>query len=161
VITGVSGLKVHSKVCLITRREKGKKIYYGCFGSGNFHEKTARFYTDALLMTSDQSITREARELFDFFERNYQIPRCQRLLLAPFRPRNKINGFINREIRNARAGKRAEIFIKMNSLVDESLVQKLYMASKAGVKIRLIIRGICSLIPGMPGISENIRPSAS
>jgi polyphosphate kinase len=157
VITGVSGLKVHSKVCLITRREKGKKIYYGCFGSGNFHEKTARFYTDALLMTSDQSITREARELFDFFERNYQIPRCQRLLLAPFALRNKINGFINREIRNARAGKRAEIFIKMNSLVDEALVQKLYMASKAGVKIRLIIRGICSLIPGMPGISENIR----
>jgi polyphosphate kinase len=157
VITGVSGLKVHSKVCLITRREKGMKVYYGCFGSGNFHEKTARFYTDALLMTSDQSITKEARELFDFFERNYQIPRCQRLLLAPFALRTRINGFINREIRNARAGKRAEIFIKMNSLVDDALVQKLYMASKAGVKIRLIIRGICSLIPGLPGVSENIR----
>lgn len=157
VITGVSGLKVHSKICLITRREKGKKIYYGCFGSGNFHEKTARFYTDALMMTADQSITREAREMFDFFEHNYLIPKCQRLIIAPFYLRNRMNSLINREIRNARAGKRAEIFMKMNSLVDDAIVQKLYMASKAGVKIRLIIRGICSLIPGLPGVSDNIQ----
>lgn len=157
VITGVSGLKVHSKICLITRREKGKKIYYGCIGSGNFHEKTASFYTDALLMTADQSITREARELFNFFERNYELPRCQRLIVAPFTLRTKINTLINREIRNARAGKRAEIFMKMNSLVDEPMIQKLYAASKAGVKIRLIVRGICSLVPGLRQVSDNIQ----
>jgi polyphosphate kinase len=157
VITGVNGLKVHSKICLITRREKGKKIYYACLGSGNFHELTARNYTDALLMTADQSVTKEVRELFNFFDRNYIIPRCQRLIVAPFNMRMRINSLINREIRNARAGKRAEIFMKMNSLVDEMMIQKLYNASKAGVKIRLIIRGICSLVPGLKDVSENIQ----
>jgi len=157
VITGVNGLKVHSKICLITRREKGKKIYYGCIGTGNFHENTARFYTDALLMTADQSVTREIRELFNFFDRNYIIPKVQRLVLAPFNLRSRISGLINREIRNARAGKRAEIFIKLNSLVDEAIIQKLYLASKSGVRIRLIVRGICSLIPGIPKLSENIE----
>lgn len=157
VITGVNGLKVHSKICLITRREKGKKIYYGCIGSGNFHESTARFYTDVHLMTADQSITRELRELFNFFDKNYIIPKVQRLTIAPFNLRTKLNSLINREVRNARAGKRAEIFLKLNSLVDEGIIQKLYLASKSGVKVRLIVRGICSLIPGLPNISENIE----
>lgn len=157
VITGVNGLKVHSKICLITRREKGKKIYYGCLGSGNFHENTSKFYTDVHLMTADQSITRELREMFNFFDKNYLIPKVQRLTIAPFNLRTKLNSLINREIRNARAGKRAEIFLKLNSLVDEGIIQKLYLASKSGVKIRLIVRGICSLIPGLPNISENIE----
>lgn len=157
VITGVSGLKVHSKLCLITRREKGKKIYYGCLGTGNFHEKTARIYTDALLMTSDQSVTKEARDVFNFFYKNYHLPRLNRIIVAPFTLRAKINSLINREIRNAKSGKRAEIFLKLNSLVDESIIQKLYNASKAGVKIRLIIRGISSLVPGIKGISQNIE----
>src|SRR5690606_18237324 len=90
VITGINGLKVHSKVCLITRREKGKKIYYGCLGSGNFHEVTAKFYTDIQLFTADQSITRELRELFNFFDRNYIIPKMQRLTIAPFNLRSKL-----------------------------------------------------------------------
>lgn len=157
VITGVNGLKVHSKICLITRREKGKKIYYASLGSGNFHEVTAKFYTDIHLFTADQSITRELRALFNFFDRNYIIPKMQRVTIAPFNLRSKLNGWINREIRNARAGKRAEIFIKVNSLVDEAVIQKLYYASKAGVKIRLIVRGICSLIPNYPKVSENIE----
>lgn len=157
VITGINGLKVHSKICLITRREKGKKIYYGCLGSGNFHEVTAKFYTDIHLLTADQSITRELRELFNFFDKNYLIPKLQRLTIAPFNLRSKLISWINREIRNARTGKRAEIFIKVNSLVDEALIQKLYYASKAGVKIRLIVRGTCSLIPGLPKVSENIE----
>lgn len=157
VITGVNGLKVHSKICLITRREKGKKIYYGCIGSGNFHENTSRFYTDVQLMTADQSITRELRELFNFFDKNYIIPKVQRLTIAPFNLRTKLNSLIHREIRNARAGKRAEIFFKVNSLVDEGIIQKLYLASKSGVKVRLIVRGICSLIPGLPQWSENIE----
>lgn len=157
VITGVSGLKVHSKLCLITRREKGKKIYYGCLGSGNFHEKTARIYTDALLMTSDQSITKEARDVFNFFYKNYHLPRLNRIIVAPFTLRPKMNALINREIRNAKSGKRAEIFFKLNSLVDESIITRLYAASKSGVKVRLIVRGMCSLVPGVKGFSENIE----
>lgn len=157
VITGVSGLKVHSKLCLITRREKGKKIYYGCLGTGNFHEKTARIYTDALLMTSDQSITKEARDVFNFFYKNYHLPRLNRIIVAPFTLRAKMNTLINREIRNAKSGKRAEIFIKLNSLVDESIINRLYAASKAGVKVRLIVRGMCSLVPGVKGVSDNIE----
>lgn len=157
VITGVNGLKVHSKICLITRREKGKKIYYGCIGSGNFHESTSKFYTDVQLMTADQSITKELRELFNFFDKNYIIPKVQRLTIAPFNLRTKLNSLIHREIRNARAGKRAEIFFKVNSLVDEGIIQKLYLASKSGVKVRLIVRGICSIVPGLPNLSENIE----
>lgn len=157
VITGVPGLKVHSKVCLITRREGGKKIYYGGFGTGNFHEKTAKVYTDAFLLTANQSITREARELFTFFEQNYLIPKMRKLLVAPFNLRSRLIFLINRETRNARAGKPAEIIMKMNSLVDTEMIDKLYVASCAGVKIRLIVRGICSLIPGLPNVSENIE----
>lgn len=157
VITGISGLKVHSKICLITRREKGQKIYYGCIGTGNLHEKTARIYTDAQLFTCNQSITKEVREIFSFFDKNYSVPKFKQLLVAPFNLRKKINSLINREIRHAKAGKQAEIFIKINSLVDEEIIEKLYAASKAGVKIKLIVRGICSLIPQQAIISENIE----
>ncbi len=157
VITGVNGLKVHSKVCLITRRVQQQKIYYGCIGSGNFNEKTSNLYTDTLLMTSNQSLTREARELFTFFEKNYIPPKAGKLLVAPFNLRNKINQCIAREIRNAKEGKRAEIFMKMNSLVDTDMINRLYTASKAGVKVRLIIRGMNALIPGMPLHSKNIQ----
>ncbi len=157
VITGISGLKVHSKLCLITRREKGNKIYYGSIGTGNLHEKTARIYTDAMLLTCNQSITREARQIFTFFDKNYSVPKLQHLLVAPFNLRNKINALINREIKHARAGKNAEIFLKLNNLVDNDIIEKLYQASKAGVKIRLIVRGICSLVPNLKGISENIE----
>ncbi len=157
VITGISGLKVHSKLCLITKREKGNKVYYGCIGTGNLHEKTSRIYTDAMLLTCDQSITKEARQIFSFFDKNYSVPKFNQLLVAPFNLRSKLTTLINKEIKHAKAGKPAEIFIKMNNLVDIDVIEKLYQASKAGVKIKLIIRGICSLIPGIKGISENIE----
>lgn len=157
VIPGVTGLKVHSKLCLITRKEKGENAYYGTVGTGNFHESTAKLYTDHTLFTSNQVITSEVRQVFTFFEKNYELPKLSRLLCAPFYIRSKINGMINREIRNAKKGKKAEIFFKMNSLVDKDMIDKLYMASKAGVKIKLIVRGICSVIPDMPKWSENIE----
>jgi polyphosphate kinase len=157
VITGIAGLKVHSKLCLITRREKGNKVYYGCIGTGNLHEKTARIYTDAMLLTCNQAITKEARQIFSFFDKNYSVPKLQHLLVAPFNLRSKLTTLINREIKHAKAGKPAEIFLKLNNLVDEDVIEKLYQASKAGVKIRLIIRGICSLVPGIAGVSDNIE----
>lgn len=157
VITGISGLKVHSKLCLITRREKGKKIYYACIGTGNLHEKTARIYTDLMVLTSNQAITKEARQVFTFFDKNYSVPKINKLLIAPFNLRSKLTHLINKEIKHAREGKKAEVFFKLNNLVDEDMINKLYNASKAGVKVKLIIRGICSLIPNLPGISENIE----
>lgn len=157
IIPGVTGLKVHSKLCLITRREEGKKIYYGAVGTGNFHEGTAKIYTDFQLLTSNQSITREVRDVFTFFEKNYFIPNQQKLITAPFNLRQRIYALINREVRNARSGKKAEIKLKLNNLVDTDMISKLYAASKAGVKIKLIVRGICSLIPEQKGWSENIK----
>ena len=157
VIPGITGLKVHSKLCLITRRERGHKIYYGCIGTGNLHEKTARIYTDSMLFTCNQALTKEARQIFSFFDKNYSVPKFNHLLVAPFNLRAKLYSLINREIRNAKAGKPAEIFFKLNNLVDEDFIERLYTASKAGVKIRLIVRGICSLIPQQPIYSENIE----
>ncbi|MCB0506680.1 MAG: polyphosphate kinase 1 [Bacteroidetes bacterium] len=157
VIPGISGLKVHSKLCLITRREKGNKVYYAGIGTGNFHEKTARIYTDAMLLTSKQIITTEARQLFAFFDKNYSVPKFNQLLVAPFNLRAKIYALIQREIKHAKTGKKAEIFMKMNSLVDEAMIQKLYEANQAGVSIRLIVRGINSLVPQLSGFSENIQ----
>jgi polyphosphate kinase len=157
VIPGIPGLKVHSKICLITRREKGRKIYYGCVGTGNLHEKTARVYTDAMLLTCNQSITRETRQIFSFFDKNYSVPKMHKLLVAPFTLRSKLTHLINREIKHAKAGKAATIFLKLNNLVDEDMIERLYNASRNGVKIRMIVRGICSLVPGIPGVSENIE----
>ncbi len=157
VIPGISGLKVHSKLCLITRREKGHKIYYGAIGTGNLHEKTARIYTDAMLLTCNQTITKEARQIFSFFDKNYSVPKFNHLLVAPFNLRSKLTTLINREIKTAKTGKKAEIFLKLNNLVDEDVIEKLYAASKAGVKVRLIVRGINSLVPQLSGFSENIE----
>jgi len=157
VITGIPGLKVHSKLCLITRRERGQKIYYAAIGTGNLHEKTARIYTDAMLLTANQLLTKEVRNLFTFLDKNYIVPKFNNLLVAPFNLRTKIEKMINREVKFAKEGKPASIWIKVNSLVDEVIIQKLYQASKSGVKIKLIVRGICSLIPQLPKISENIE----
>jgi len=157
IIPGISGLKVHSKLCLITRREKGNKVYYACIGTGNLHEKTARIYTDAMVLTCNQTITKEARQIFSFFDKNYSVPKFNQLLVAPFNLRSKLTTLINKEIKNAKAGKKAEIFLKLNNLVDEDVIERLYNASKAGVKIRLIVRGINSLVPQFSGFSENIE----
>ena len=157
VITGVPGLKVHSKLCLITRREKKKKVFYAAIGTGNFHEKTAKLYTDFMLLTANPSLTKEAREMFTFFERNYVVPKFNKLLVAPFNLRSRIIALINREMRMARAGRSARIFMKLNNLVDVEIIEKLYQASEVGVHVQLVIRGICSLVAGIPNQSENIH----
>lgn len=158
VYFGFPGLKVHSKICIITRKEQSKSVQYGYVGTGNFHEGTSGLYTDFSLLTADKRITKEIDKVFEMFEhsiwRNY---RFQHLLVSPFYLRNKLVRFINIEIKNAKAGRSAYIHLKMNSIVDTSLIEKLYAASNAGVKVRLVVRGICSLIPGIEGLSENIE----
>jgi polyphosphate kinase len=157
VLFGISGLKVHSKLTLITRRHNNRTKYYSVVGTGNFHEGNAAVYTDLSLLTADQRIGREINKLFDYFENPYQYPNFNHLLVAPQFMRRKLFTFIDTEIRNAKAGKQAFIMLKMNNLVDTEIIQKLYSASQAGVSIRMVIRGICSLIPAVDGMSENIE----
>jgi len=157
LIFGVKGLKVHSKVCVIERNE-GKKIRrYGFISTGNFNETTANFYTDVTLLTAHQKILKEVSKVFDFFEVNYKLQRYKHLIVSPHFTRIRLYNLIENEIENARAGKPAFIKMKMNSLSDYKTIDRLYEASRAGVKIQLIVRGICSLIPGIPGMSENIE----
>lgn len=157
LIFGVKGLKVHSKVCVIERAE-GKKIKrYGFISTGNFNESTANFYTDVTLLTAHQKIMKEVSKVFDFFEVNYKIQRYKHLIVSPHFARIRLYNLIENEIENAIAGKPAFIKMKMNSLSDYKMIDRLYEASRAGVKIQLIVRGICCLIPGIPGMSENIE----
>lgn len=157
VLYGVPGLKVHSKLILITRKEGRQMVNYGHFGTGNFNEDTAKVYSDFSLLTADQRISSELEKVFHFYRNNFKIGTYKHLLVSPFYMRNRLIKMINDEIKNAENGKKAEIIFKLNSLVDEELIEKLYAASSAGVKIRLIIRGICSLVPGVKGLSENIE----
>ncbi len=156
VIYGVPGLKVHSKLCLITREKNEVIQRYAAVGTGNFNEQTARVYTDHLLLTSNKKITNEVVKAFNFFVANYRKDKFYHLLLSPFGLRNKLLMLIENEIRNAKAGREAWINIKINNLTDEEIIGKLYKASCAGVRIRLIVRGMLSLVPGLKGVSENI-----
>jgi polyphosphate kinase len=157
IIDGVPGLKVHSKLCLITRIEEGEKLNYAVVGTGNFNESTARIYSDHALLTADPQITQEVSKVFKFLENNYKTFNYKHLLVSPFFMRKRFLKLIESEIDNATAGKEAYIYAKMNSLVDQDIIKKLYKASQAGVKIKLIVRGICSLIPGIKGTSDNIE----
>ncbi|TKG92460.1 polyphosphate kinase 1 [Puteibacter caeruleilacunae] len=157
VIHGVPGLKVHSKLAYIAREEDGKLKSYAYVGTGNFHEGTARVYADEGLFTADPRIAEEVSKVFDFFRLNYKHHKYEHLVVSPFVLRDHFSMLIDNEIRLAKAGEEAYIILKLNSLVDKNMVNKLYEASSAGVKIQLIIRGICSLIPGIPGVSENIQ----
>ncbi len=157
IIGGVPGLKVHAKAVLISRKEEGKLVDYALVGTGNFNEDTARLYTDHILMTRDPRITGEMRKFFDFLETNYRTHQYQRIMVSPFDMRRVLHKLIRREIKNAKAGKPAYIDVKLNSLVDMDLIRDLYEAGQAGVKIRLIVRGTCSLVPGKPGVSDNIE----
>ncbi len=156
VIYGVPGLKVHSKLCLITRVKNDVIQRYAAVGTGNFNEQTARVYTDHLLLTSNKKITNEVVKAFNFFVANYRKDKFYHLLVSPFGLRNKLVMLIENEIKNAKAGMEAYINIKINNLTDEEIIGKLYKASNAGVKIRLIVRGMLSLVPGLKGVSENI-----
>ncbi len=157
LIFGVKGLKVHSKICVIERIEEGKVKRYGLISTGNFNENSAKVYTDVTLFTSNTEILKDASKIFDFFDVNYRVHRYKHLIVSPHYTRGKFNKLIEREISNALLGKEAFIKLKMNSISDFKMTDKLYEASNAGVKIQLIIRGICCLIPGIKGLSENIE----
>jgi polyphosphate kinase len=157
LIFGVKGLKVHSKICMIERLEGGKIKRYGFISTGNFNESTAKVYTDVTLFTGHQQMMKEVSKIFDFFDVNYKVHRYKHLIVSPHYTRNKFYKLIDREILNAIAGKEAYIKLKMNSLTDFRMIDKLYEASREGVKIQLVIRGMCCLIPGVPGMSENIE----
>lgn len=154
---GVKGLKVHSKMCIIEREEFGEHIRYGFVSTGNFNESTAKIYTDFTVFTSDQKILKDINKVFDFFETNYQILRYKHIITSPHYTKSKLFSLIDKEIENARLGKPAYIKIKLNSISSYVMVDKLYEASRAGVKIQMIIRGICCLVPGIKGMSENIE----
>ena len=157
LIFGIKGLKVHSKICVIERLEENKLVRYGFISTGNFNESTAKVYTDVTLLTSHQQILKDANKIFEFFDINYRLHRYKHLIVSPHYSRSKIYKLIDREIHNAEAGRPAYINLKMNSLSDFTMIDKLYAASNAGVKMKLQIRGICSLIPGVKGMSENIE----
>ena len=157
LIFGVKGLKVHSKICVIERIEDGKVKRYGLISTGNFNENSAKVYTDVTLFTSNTEILKDASKIFDFFDVNYRVHRYKHFIVSPHYTRGKFNKLIEREISNALLGKEAYIKLKMNSISDFKMTDKLYEASNAGVKIQLIIRGICCLIPGIKGLSENIE----
>ncbi len=157
VIPGVQGLKVHSKLILVSRRESGKTIRYVYAGTGNFSERTAKVYTDHALLTAHKEIGEEVRKLFEFFESNYIRSVHRHLIISPFNTRRRITDLINSEITAAEQGQNAFITLKLNNLVDAALIRKLYEASHAGVKVNLIIRGICSLKTDLEGKSENTR----
>ncbi|CAM4174093.1 polyphosphate kinase 1 [Flavobacterium weaverense] len=157
LIFGIKGLKVHSKICVIERSENDKIKRYGFISTGNFNESTAKIYTDVTLFTSHQQILKDIMKIFDFFDINYRVHRYKHLIVSPHYTRTRFVKLIDREITHALAGRKTQIKLKMNSLSDFEMIDKLYEASRAGVKIRLQIRGICSLIPGIPGMSENIE----
>ncbi|MGM9846151.1 MAG: RNA degradosome polyphosphate kinase [Muribaculaceae bacterium] len=153
VIFGVEGLKVHSKLVHISC--KGGDI--ACIGTGNLHEGNAKAYTDYMMMTSRPQIVREVKKVFEFIRKPFKPVKFRELMVSPNEMRTKLVRLINEEIRNAREGCEAWIKVKINHITDEMMVAKLYEASQAGVKIDLLVRGNCSLVPGLPGLSENIR----
>lgn len=158
LIFGVKGLKVHSKICLIERiDDDGKLKRYGVISTGNFNESTAKVYTDVTLFTAHQQLLKDVSKVFEFFQINYRVHRYKHLIVSPHYTRARFYRLIDREILNANLGKPAYIKLKMNSLSDNKMIDKLYDASRAGVKIQLIVRGICSLVPGVKGMSENIK----
>ena len=157
VIYGLDGYKVHSKLCLITKKTNGKIEYYTQIGTGNYNEKTARLYTDLSLMTYDQEIGEEAAAIFQALFMGETVQVSKKLLVAPNCLQNRLLDMIEEEIRHAKRGEEAYIGVKMNSLTDKKLMDKLIEASQAGVEIELIVRGICCLIPGVEGYTENIR----
>ncbi len=157
ILHGIPGLKVHCKLMLIKSKENNKNINYGYIGTGNFNEETSKIYADDALMTSHKEITLDIDKIFDMFEANYKPVRFKELIVSPFSQRNYFLKRIQKEIDLAKQGRKAEIIIKLNNLVDETIVRKLYLANNAKVKIKLIIRGICILVPGIKGLSENIE----
>ncbi|MBP2167848.1 polyphosphate kinase [Erwinia toletana] len=157
VIFSAPGLKIHAKLFLVSRRENGEIVRYAHIGTGNFNEKTARLYTDYSLLTADARITNEVRRVFNFIENPYRPVTFEHLMVSPQNSRRMLYQLIDNEIANAQNGIAAGITLKINNLVDKGLVDRLYTASSVGVKVDLLVRGMCSLIPNLEGISDNIR----
>ena len=158
LIFGVAGLKVHCKACVIERVDANDKLKrFSFISTGNFNESTAKLYTDYTLFTANQKIGKEINRVFDFFQVNYKIKKYNHLIVSPHYTRNAIYHLIDEEIMHNINGRKSGIKLKLNSLSDYSMIDKLYAASRAGVKIKLIVRGICCLIPGVKGMSENIE----
>jgi len=157
VLYSYPGIKVHSKILIVERTEEEQPRFYGYISTGNFNEKTSRIYTDYGLLTANQKITGELNQVFQVLNRKIIIPKPKKLLISPFTTRTRFMEMVTTEIENAVAGKEAYITLKLNSLQDAALIGLLYKASNAGVKITLLVRGICCLIPGVKGQSENIK----
>jgi len=157
VIYGIPGLKVHAKLCLISRREKRRQELYAALATGNFNEDTSPVYSDHLLLTADRRLTNEVSLVFRFLENKYLAENYKHLIVSPFNARRKLTKLIQNEIKNAQNGREARITLKANNLTDPELIRSLYRASSAGVQIRLIVRGMFSLIPGLPNLSQNIE----
>ncbi|MDW5289381.1 polyphosphate kinase 1 [Formosa sp. PL04] len=157
LIFGVQGLKVHSKMCVIEREEDRKIKRYGFVSTGNFNESTAKLYTDYTLFTSNQKILKDVNKVFSFFKTNYLIYTYKHIITSPHYTQKALFKLIDAEIINVKLGKPASIKLKMNSISSYKMVDKLYEASRAGVKIKMIVRGICCLVPGIEGMSENIE----
>lgn len=154
---GMLDYKVHSKICLVSRMEKGKKVYYANLATGNFNEKTASLYCDHSVFTANTAITKELVKLFDGLQKKVFYRGFENLVVSPLESRQKIYDLIDSEIKIAKSGREAYIVLKMNSLTDDDMIAKLYDANNAGVKINLIIRGMCCLVPDVQGFSENIE----
>lgn len=157
VVYGVVGLKTHCKILLVVRRDEDRIRQYVHLGTGNYHPRTARIYTDLSLFTTNPELTGEVAALFNTLTGLMEYPGFKKLLVAPFDLGERFLNLIRRETEHARAGRKGRIIVKINSLVDEDIIQSLYEASSAGVKIDLVVRGICCLRPQIPGVSENIR----
>jgi len=157
VVYGVPNLKTHAKMCLVIRREGDVLRRYAHLGTGNYNASTARVYTDIGLFTSNPAITADVADVFNFLTGYAKHEQFRALLVAPVNLRNQLTAFIQREVAYAQAGRPAKIIFKANSLVDTQMIEHLYAASNAGVEIDLIIRGMCALRPGVPGMSDRIR----
>jgi polyphosphate kinase len=157
VVYSPPNFKIHAKLILITRKEGNQISLYTTIGTGNFNESTAKQYSDHVLLTSNKQIAAEVRKVFELLENNFVQTSFRHLLVSPFNMRKKLEKMIQKEIANAQSGKTAYIILKLNNLTDPKIIKKLYKASQAGVKIRLMIRGMFSLIPGVKGLSENIE----
>ncbi|MFT4762142.1 MAG: polyphosphate kinase [Saprospiraceae bacterium] len=157
VMYSFPGIKVHTKLMLIRRIEEGSRRLYTYLGTGNFNEKTAKLYADHALLTANKQLGSDAEQIFKLLEKKTILPNTKQLLISPFSSRKGFEKLINREIALAKAGKEAYMILKMNSLEDKGLMENLVAASQAGVKIQMIIRGMCCLIPGVPGYTDNIE----